>query len=79
MTYTVHVHVHQMMITSTDDPSSIRLKENRARIGHFTAHAISPSPAHGGGAVALSMLQEVHRDGDSKLTLVALMSLLAIL
>ena len=35
--YTVHVHVHQMMIISTGDPSSIQLKENRARTGHFAA------------------------------------------
>ena len=32
-----------MMITSTDDPSSIWLKENRERTGHFAAHSISPS------------------------------------
>ena len=65
VTYTVHVHVHQMMIMSTDDPSSIWLKENRARTGHFAAHSINPSPAHGGGAVALSVRQEVSsRDGD---------------
>ena len=68
-----------MMIMSTDDPSSIWLKENRARTGHFAAHSISSSPAHGCGAVALSLRQEVpSRDGDSKLTLVALLSLSAI-
>ena len=46
VTYIVHVHVHQMMIMSTDDPSSIWLKENRERTGHFAAHSISPAPAH---------------------------------
>ena len=60
-----HLHAHQMMIMSTDDPSSIRLKENRARTGHFAAHSITPSHTHGGGAVALSVRKEVStRDGD---------------
>ena len=60
--HTVQEHVQQTLI---DDPSSIRLKENRARTGHFAAHSISPSPAHGSGAVALRSRQEVSsRDGD---------------
>ena len=34
---TVHEHVQQTT-TLIDDPSSIRLKENRARTGHFAVH-----------------------------------------
>ena len=48
--YTAQVHVHQIMIMSNHDPSSIRLKENRARTGHFATHqqsdSMRPSPAH---------------------------------
>ena len=55
---TVHEHVQRTMIMSTDDPSSIRLTDNRARTGHFAVRqqldSISPSPAHGSGGVALS-------------------------
>ena len=66
--HTAHEHVQQTM-TLIDDPSSIRLKENRARTGLFSVHqqldSISLSPAHGSGAVALSKRQEGEsRDGD---------------
>ena len=64
--HSVYEHVQQTM-TLIDDPSSIRLKENTARTGHFAVHqqsdSISPSPAHGSGAVALSNRQEVESRG----------------
>ena len=47
--HTVHEHVQQSMIMSTNDPWSIPLKENRARTGHFAVrqqlHSISSSSA----------------------------------
>ena len=65
--HSVHEHVQQTM-TLIDGPSSIQLKEKRARTGHFAVQqqldSISPSPWHGSGAVALRKRQGQSRDWD---------------
>ena len=64
-----HSHV-QTMILSIDVPSSIRLKENRTGAGHGAVHqqlnSISPSPAHGGGAVSTFGERVERPDMDSR-------------